>query len=385
LHKTNCGILCILQNGAIACADKIFLVVLAEEKILAAIEISRLIKNFINGVKRHAGKVFPRARRSSIVQSALLILCCCGNNTSVDESTLVAGLKEDVYGQTEISAKGSLAEDMPAEAINFGITPWDEPEKLKKMYAPFISYLGEKMKIRIRFVVSQQYQDLVSELKRGIIHIAAFSPGAYADALDEGIDNVATYVASTQNEGNSHYRGLIVTTPEIKNLSALKGKTFAFVEKGSSSGYKFPLALLLAEGIDPYRYFSKVYFLGSHANVVEAIANHKADAGATWDGYLAKTDAFKQKKISALRRTKLIPYDAIVVSRKKGAPFAVSLRRYLLDIRETTKNTAGENVLNRDGGFPYSGYVVHSPTIYDIVRQTSRIVKAYKVPTEKKP
>lgn len=308
----------------------------------------------------------------------------CGSGSTVDEATLVAGLKEEVYGQTEISAKGSLSEDVPFEAINFGITPWDEPEKLKKMYAPFIAYLSERLKVRVRFVVSQQYQDLVADLKRGIIHIAAFSPGAYADALDEGIDRVATYVASSQNEGNSYYKGLIISSPQIKNLAQLRGKSFAFVEKGSSSGYKFPLALLLGQGIDPYRYFSKVFFLGSHTNVVDAVTNGKADAGASWDGYVEKTPAYLGKKISTIARTRAIPYDAILVSRKKGARFAADLRGHLLSIKESSVNAAGEKVLDRALGYPYSGYVVHSPAIYDVVRQTSQLIKSYKAPVEKK-
>ncbi|MFO1469646.1 MAG: hypothetical protein U1F27_01240 [Turneriella sp.] len=42
------------------------------------------------------------------------------------------------------------------------------------MYAPFIAYLGEQMKLKIRFMVAQEYQELLNDLKRGIVHIAAF-------------------------------------------------------------------------------------------------------------------------------------------------------------------------------------------------------------------
>lgn len=310
--------------------------------------------------------------------ASLVLLWGCGEKSAVDEATLVAGQRDEVYGKHEISAKGSLSESMPAEAINFGITPWDEPEKLKRMYAPFITHLSEKLKMRVRFVVAQEYNDLVADLKRGIIHIAAFSPGAYSDALDLGIEREAVYIASTQDSGNSHYRGLVITRPQYKSLAELKGKTFAFVEKGSSSGYKFPLALLLQKGIDPYRYFSKVFYLGSHAHVVEAVANGKADAGATWDGYAEKTPAYRDKKISTLFKTQPIPYDAILVYRKKGPQFARKVQQHLLSIDQKSTTAAGDKVLNKELGFPYTGYVVHKPQVYDVVRQTSRLVKNYK-------
>lgn len=323
-----------------------------------------------------------RLVKTSFFAALVLLVTMCGGKSSIDESTLVAGDKNEVYGKHEISAKGSLSENFSGEAINFGITPWDEPEKLRKMYAPFITYLGEQLGVRIRFMVSQEYQDLVADLRRGIIHIAAFSPGAYSDALDEGIEKEALYVASTQDGGKSHYRGLVITRPQYQKLADLKGKSFAFVEKGSSSGYKFPLALLLQKGIDPYQYFSKIYFLGSHAHVVEAVANGKVDAGATWDGYAEKQPAYREKQIVTLFKTQPIPYDAILVYRKKGAQFASKIQRHLLAINEQTRTAGGDKVLNKDLGFPYSGYVVHKPQVYDVVRQTSRLVKSYKPPKE---
>lgn len=316
-----------------------------------------------------------------------LLLCLwpligCGGDDGVDPSRLTAGNPSEVYGAEDIKAKGSLSENLPGEAINFGITPWDEPEKLRSMYAPFIAYLGEQMKVKVRFMVSQEYQELLNDLKRGIIHIAAFSPGSYADALDAGIEGYADYVASTQNDGNSYYRGVIIAGRQYKDLASLKNQSFAFVEKGSSSGYKFPLALFLQRNIDPYRYFSKVYYLGSHANVVESVATGKISAGATWDGYLEQQLGKTPEKVRILLKTELIPYDAIVVSRKKGAAFARQLRTELLRINKNTKTKDGRLVLNKELGFPYSGYVVHSPAIYSVVRQTGQLIKGFRPPAE---
>jgi phosphonate transport system substrate-binding protein len=334
---------------------------------------------------RHMYCYFERILRLPLPLLLLLLSAECGGGSSVDVENLVAGKRDEVYGENEISAKGSLSESLPTEAINFGITPWADPEKLKVMYAPFITYLGEKLNVRVRFMVAQEYHDLVADLKRGIIHIAAFSPGAYSDALDEGIENEAVYIASTRNLGNDYYRGLVITRPEINSLAKLKGKTFAFVEKGSSSGYKFPLALLLQKGIDPHRYFSKVYYLGSHALVVDAVTNGKADAGATWDGFAEATTAYKSKQIHTLFKTQPIPYDAIVVYRKMGNTFIRQVQGTLLALNSSTKTKDGDLVLNKDLGFPYTGYVAHGPQIYDVVRQTSRLVKKYKPPTDNHP
>lgn len=51
----------------------------------------------------------------------------------------------------------------------------------------------------------------------------------------------------------------MVTHPNsgINQPADLKGKTFAFGDKGSTSGYLIPLHYLMTQGIDPERYFSK--------------------------------------------------------------------------------------------------------------------------------
>lgn len=308
----------------------------------------------------------------------------CRGEQATDVSELVAGKKEEVYGEIETAPKADNTDSAHIRSINFGVTPWGDIDKMRKAYQPLSTYLSEKLNARVRLMVVQEYRELVTDLKRGIVHIASFSPGAYADALDEGIDKDSIYVASSQLKGKDFYRGIIVVRNEVKDIAALKGKSFAFVETGSSSGYKYPLALFLTNRIDPYKYFSKVYFLGSHPNVVDAVINGKVDAGATWDGYIEENYPTNVPGIKVLMKTEPIPYDAVVVSRRKAADLAPKLRDILVGLKSYTLTKSGEKILNLDTGFPYSGYVVHSNAIYDIVRQTGKAVNRYKKP-EKAP
>lgn len=313
-----------------------------------------------------------------------LIFCfavlTCRGEQATDVSTLVAGKKEEVYGEIEVTARDTAVESAYSRSINFGVTPWGDIDKMRKAYQPLATYLSEKLNARVRLMIVQEYRELVTDLKRGIVHIASFSPGAYADALDEGIGKDSIYVASSQLKGKDFYRGIIVVKNEVKDIAALKGKSFAFVETGSSSGYKYPLAMFLANRIDPYKYFSKVYFLGSHPNVVEAVINGKVDAGATWDGYIEENYPTNPPGIKVLMKTEPIPYDAVVVSRRKAADLAPKLREILTGLKSYTLTKGGDKILNLDTGFPYSGYVVHSEAIYNIVRQTGKTVGRYKKP-----
>ena len=86
--------------------------------------------------------------------------------------------------------------------------------------------------------------------------------------------------------------------------------------------------------------------------------------------------------VRVILKTDPIPYDAIVVSKRKRAPSAANLRKILVSLKAETLAKSGDKVLNSQAGFPYSGYVVHSPRIYDIVRQTGRAVGNYRKPAE---
>ncbi len=324
-------------------------------------------------------------RPARILRSPLffvLALACCRGEGHTDVSDIAAGKKEEVYGDLDLSARSDEAATPDSKAINFGVTPWGDPAKMRVAYQPLAAYLSEKLKSRVRLLIVQEYRELVTDLRRGIVQIASFSPGAYADALDERIDKDSDYVASAQLGGKNYYRGIILAREGFNDIAALKDKSFAFVETGSSSGYKYPLALFLNKGIDPHRYFSKVYFLGSHPNVVEAVVGGKVDAGATWDGYVEENYPKNPPGVRVILKTDPIPYDAIVVSRRKRAPSAAQLRKILVGLKADSVSRTGDKVLNNQAGFPYSGYVVHSPRIYDIVRLTGRAVGNYRKPAE---
>lgn len=321
-------------------------------------------------------------RGAAHILSLLLLFAvlsaACGRKEPAPAPELVAGRHEDVYADAEQRVGTAVSEKTFSDAVTLGVTPWGEAEKMRQAYLPFATYLSDKLRARVRLMIVQEYNELLNDLRRGVIQIASFSPGAYADALDAGIEKDALYVASAQLNGKDYYRGIIVTKSSITSLAALRGKTFAFVEQASSSGYKFPLALFLSRRIDPYRYFSKVYFLGSHPNVVDAVIAGRVEAGATWDGYIEENFPAKKPDLRVLLKTDPIPYDAVVVERRRGDKFAARVRQALLSLKKDSLNSSGQKVISSETGFPYSGYVVHSSRIYDIVRRTGKLVGGYR-------
>ncbi len=99
----------------------------------------------------------------------------------------------------------------------------------------------------------------------------------------------------------------------IKTLEGLRGKTIAFVDPGSTSGYVYPMMMLIKKGLvkerDPKTFFKEAMFAGTHEAALLALLNGSVDAVASFD--LAPQQYLKDKekveKISFVAETDPIP------------------------------------------------------------------------------
>ena len=82
------------------------------------------------------------------------------------------------------------------------------------------------------------------------------------------------------------YRSVMVVRQDsgIADLAAMKGRTLAWADPNSTSGYLIPRSELKKTGIDPEpgRYFSKTGFGGGHEQAVVAVLQKQYDGAVTW-------------------------------------------------------------------------------------------------------
>ena len=129
--------------------------------------------------------------------------------------------------------------------------------------------------------------------------------------------------------GLPYYRAEIIaqSASGINSLADLKGKRFAFVDPASTSGYLFPLAGLRKAGYDPTKFFGQTVFAGSHNNVVLAVYQGRAEAGAVFEDARAsvqKTLPDVMQKLKVVWKSDPIPNDT--VSFRKDLPADVKDR-----------------------------------------------------------
>lgn len=228
------------------------------------------------------------------------------------------------------------------EVIQFGVGLY-QPDKDKNdaTYTPLAQYLEKKLGKPVKLRTVSSWEGLAKSLANGETDIALMGPWGYVLANNEA---KAQAVATIEYEGKPEYFGIMVTNPKsgIKSMADLKGKTFAFGDKGSTSGYLIPFHYFQKQGINPDTYFSKVINT-SHQAIQTQVTQGAIDAGAD---YNRNRDAMIADGLIKAEDSKIIwtsdplPNDAFAVSSKlfEDKAFVAKLQEALLGIGAELKN-----------------------------------------------
>jgi phosphonate transport system substrate-binding protein len=179
--------------------------------------------------------------------------------------------------------------DSSQEAIKVTIIPHRSNLGNEEVYSRLFAEMEKETGLKFVWVGSKSYDDVILKIKSGVAQIGYVGPFAYVAAQDSF--GVKLICRSLNDDGLEFYNSMIITRKDsgIRRIEDLKGKTIAFTDPKSTSGYLFPLAQLLKEGI-ALTDFSDVKFLKKHANSLLAVQKGHVDAGATSYTALKKVD-----------------------------------------------------------------------------------------------
>jgi phosphonate transport system substrate-binding protein len=252
-------------------------------------------------------------------------------------------------------------------ALVFGVYPSNDIGKVSQAFAPLEAYLQARLKRPVRLVVSKDYDDLVKRLGDGSVDVAWLGPSAYLNAQKAmpALRYLATYLErDAKGRPSAYYRSLIVSAADsgITALAQLKGRHIGFVDRGSTSGYAYPLVMLKEAGIDIDTFFSKKFFLKKHDKVAEALLAGSIAAGAISDGTYASILAERGPVLTILAESGPIPLDALVARPGIPAELTAALRQALLALKPGDEALAA---IERHLAWPAMGFSVMPSNFYD--------------------
>ncbi|MFP4687425.1 MAG: phosphate/phosphite/phosphonate ABC transporter substrate-binding protein [bacterium] len=265
-----------------------------------------------------------------------------------------------------LTVLGCGSEDVPADRFSFdepgpakekviiGRVPSETIIQLLREIEPLIKIIEQQADVDVQFKFATNYAEIISGMNEGCYDLAFLGPLAYIDYTRNTKKINYEPILKPVRYGNSYYRSIIFTYKNsgIKNISDLKGKRIAFVDETSASGYLFPTATLLKEGINPHQDMEKVDFLYRHNLVVNAVYEKKYEAGAVYkDARPAalETDEDPDTALPVIAETDRIPSEPTVIKNsfaRNNPQLAKKITTIMLNLEETTD---GQRILKELG------------------------------------
>ena len=250
--------------------------------------------------------------------------------------------------------------------LEFGVGLFQpDKEKNDATYKPLADYLARQLGRPVKLRTVDSWEGLAKSLASGETDMALMGPWGYVLANHQaGAEAVATILY----QGKPEYFAIMITGPNsgINKIDDMKGKTFAFGDKGSTSGYLIPNHEFMLRGIDPDKFFSKVIYT-KHQAIETQVTRGELDAGAD---YNRNRDAMIEQGLIKAADSRIIwtssplPNDAFALSKDlaKDKIFTAKLVKALENIGEALKTQP--NLLPNH----YTGFVAKDNKYYAPIR-----------------
>lgn len=263
-----------------------------------------------------------------------------------------------------LAALGAAAQ--AATPLKFGVGLFQaDKERNDATYRPLAQHLAARLGRPVELRTVDSWEGLAKSLANGETDLALMGPWGYVLANHaSGAQVVSTIIY----DGKPEYFALIITHPDsgIRSVADLKGKTFAFGDKGSTSGYLIPLHFFMSQGIDPDKYFAKVLHT-KHQAIETQVAAGQLDAGADYNrnrNAMIEQGLIKAERSKVIWQSAPLPNDAFAVSEAlyKDKAFVARLQAALDEVGPLLKSQP--NLLPAH----YNGFMAKDDSFYKPIR-----------------
>ncbi|RBO90386.1 phosphonate transport system substrate-binding protein [Nocardia puris] len=195
---------------------------------------------------------------------------------------------------------------------------------MEQGYAPIIAMLEQETGREIIFQNATDYAAVIEGQRAGKIHFAQYGPFSYVLAKNSGVETTPIGAFVDEPGGKPGYQSYAITKSDspVNSLADFRGKSVCFVDPASTSGYLYPSAGLLAEGIDPKNDVNPV-MAGGHDASVLAVMSGQCEVGFAYDtmvdSVLIEKGQLAEGDVKVVWKSEVIPGSPLAISSQLDA------------------------------------------------------------------
>jgi phosphonate transport system substrate-binding protein len=184
----------------------------------------------------------------------------------------------------QMPAPGRRAWAQQVPQLRIGLLGGENEADRLGRYEAYRALLEQTFGVPVRLFPAADYGGVMQAFSARQIEGAAMGPSAYAGAWLDTNGGVEPLWVAREADGSISYISVMVVRADsgITSLEQMRGRSLAWADANSTSGYLVPRSELRGANIDINHYFSRTGFGGGHEQAVVAVLQRQYDAAVTW-------------------------------------------------------------------------------------------------------
>lgn len=269
-------------------------------------------------------------------------------------------------GGSVLVGQDAVAQDWRKQfpKFRYGVQAVETQAAALTRYKGFGEYVKQKLGVELELFLSAEYAGVIQAIGAKQLEVMDMGASGYAAAWVETKGAVEPLVVPTNPDGTIGYYavGFVRADSPYKTLDDLKGKTWAWAEPNSSSGYLFPLVGFRKMGLEPEKHFGKVVFSGGHEQSIIGVLDKAYDGAVTWTNDIEKhtrgglhmmlsRNVLKKEDIRIIWVSDLIPNPVISIRSDLPAQMKDDIKAMFLNMHKDNPQVFKEVVRGESQGY----------------------------------
>jgi phosphonate transport system substrate-binding protein len=255
------------------------------------------------------------------------------------------------------------------EELRIAIGAMVSPKETLSSYQDLLNYLALKLGKRLVLVQRKTYGQINEMLGQGDVDLAFLCSGPYVAGKNKyGFE----LLAAPEVKGSHFYNAYLIVNRNsgLEGLGDLKGKTFAFTDPDSNTGYLAPIGWLKKLGTTPEEFFGSTVYTYSHDNSILAVSKGLVEGasvdGLIWDFY-TNSNSEMTGKTRVIYKSEDFGIPPVVAGKHVSGDTKLAVKRALFQMREDPEGAAILDKLMIDR------FVEADDSWYDSIRRTMQV------------
>lgn len=276
----------------------------------------------------------------------------------------------------------ATAFSMPAAAdwtkqypvVTIGATVTENQQATDARFKPLADYFKEKFGVEMRVQQASDFAAVVQALTAGHIQLARLGGSSYAAGYIDSNGGIEPVAVPAELDGSLGYHSVLIVRSDspYQKLEDLKGKSLAWADPNSTSGYLVPIVSLKAIKIDPNEFFGQTVFSGGHEQSVVGVLNGTLDSAFTWTSkgdntgqlrMMMDRGMLKREDIRVVWESPLIPNPLYAIPSNLPADMKKDITEFFLSLHKERPELADAAASGRTSGFVVATHDMYSPVV----------------------